>query len=94
MTVNGESIYDTTYGPIQGASGYRTTAKGSNIYIHVFDWPANSLQVAGLKSKVVSARLLANNQPLSVVQTQGNLQIHVPVQAPDKQVSVIALRTL
>lgn len=94
ITVNGESIYDTTYGPIQGASGYRTTARGSNIYLHVFDWPASSLQVAGLQPKVLSARLLATNQPLTFVQTEGSLEVKTPAQAPDKQVSVIALRTL
>ena len=94
MTVNGDSIYGTTYGPIQGASGYRTTAKGSDIYVHVLDWPASPLQIAGLKPKVLSARLLANNQPLSFVQTEGHVQIQLPAQAPDKQVSVIALRML
>jgi len=94
VTVNGASIYDTTYGPIQGASGYRTTAKGSAIYLHVFDWPADILQVSSFKPKVISARLLSNNQPLTFRQTEGNLQVQLPSQAPDQQVSVIALRTL
>ena len=94
MTVNGSSIYGSTYGPIQGASGLRTTANGSNLYLHVFDWPAVPLQVTGLQAKVLSARLLANNQPLTFQQTGTGLQIQLPSRAPDANVSVIALRTL
>ena len=41
ITVNGDSIYETTYGPIQGQSAYRMTAKGSDLYVHIFDWPSN-----------------------------------------------------
>jgi len=60
-----------------------------------FDWPSAPLQVAGIKPKVLSARLLANNQPIDFHQAEsGSLQITLPPQAPDKYVSVIALRTL
>jgi alpha-L-fucosidase len=94
LTINGASIYGSTYGPIQGESGYRTTARGSNLYIHIFDWPAHPFQITGLKAKVLSARLLANNQPLSFQQTEKGLDIQLPLQVPDPHVSVIALRTL
>ena len=40
LTLNGDSIYGTTYGPVQGVAGLRTTAKGKSIYLHIFDWPA------------------------------------------------------
>jgi len=93
-TVNGNSIYGTTFGPIQGEKSYRTTARGSDIFLHVFDWPSAPLQVIGIEPKVLSARLLANNQPLPFKQTEKDLQITVPQDAPDKSVSVIALRTL
>jgi alpha-L-fucosidase len=39
LSVNGESIYGTTYGPVQGVSSIRTTAKKDKIFAHVFDWP-------------------------------------------------------
>jgi alpha-L-fucosidase len=94
ITVNGEAIYDTTYGPIQGVPGYRTTAKGAEVFLHIFDWPAGPLQVSGVSAKVLSARLLANNQPLTFQQTSSALTIQLPPQAPDPQVSVLALRTL
>jgi alpha-L-fucosidase len=94
MAVNSDSIYGSTYGPIQGQSAYRMTAKNSELYVHVFDWPTGSLKLAGLSSKLLSARLLANNQPLRFQQTGNDLDITLPAQAPDANVSVIALRTL
>jgi len=94
MTVNGESIYGTTFGPIQGETGYRTTSKRNEIFVHVFDWPSGPLQISGIKPKVLSARLLANNQPLTFQQTEAGVQMTLPSQAPGKHVNVIAIRTL
>jgi hypothetical protein len=42
---------------------------------------------------VLSARLLANGKPLTFRQTEGQLAIDLPPQAPDANVSVIALKT-
>jgi alpha-L-fucosidase len=94
LTINGESIYGTTFGPIQGEQGYRTTAKGNDIFFHVFDWPSTSLNLSELRSKVLSARLLSDNRPLSFTQTERGLEIHLPPQEQDKNVSVIALKLL
>jgi hypothetical protein len=43
---------------------------------------------------VISAHLLATGQPLKFRQSETGLQIELPAQAPDPNVSVIALRTL
>ena len=94
LQVNGEAIYETTYGPIQGIAAVRTTAKGKSIYVHVFDWPSGALELAGIEVKVISARLLASGKPLVFRQKEGKLQIDLPVQAPDANASVIALTTL
>jgi alpha-L-fucosidase len=93
LTLNGDSIYDSTYGPIQGVAGLRTTANDKSIFVHVFDWKAPVCEIAGIEPRVLSARLLANGQPLKFRQTEGKLQIDVPAQAPDPNVSVIALKT-
>ncbi|GAC1703162.1 MAG: hypothetical protein NVS9B4_10410 [Candidatus Acidiferrum sp.] len=94
LAINGDSIYGTTYGPIQRVPSARTTAKGKNVFVHVFDWPSASLELDGLDAKVISARLLANGQPLKYNQSERKLQINLPAQAPDPNVSVIGLRTL
>jgi alpha-L-fucosidase len=93
LTLNGDSIYGTTYGPVQGVAGLRTTANGKSIYVHVFDWPASPCEIAGIEARVLSARLLANGKPLTFRQTEGKLEIDIPPQACDPNVSVIALKT-
>ena len=92
LTANGDSIYGASYGPIQGQASIRTTAKSETLFVHVFDWPSSPLEINGLEAKVVSARLLASGQPLTVRQTEGKLQIDLPARAPDPDVSVIRVK--
>jgi alpha-L-fucosidase len=73
------------------------TTKQSKIFLHVFDWPKKQLVLYGLKSKVRNAYLLANGSKLKVSQNNlasldhDELTIQLPVTAPDKNDSVIAL---
>jgi alpha-L-fucosidase len=92
LTLNGDSIYGTTYGPVQGVTGLRTTANDKSIFVQVFDWPSSSLELTGIEPRVMSARLLANGRPLTFRQAEGKLQIDLPPQAPDPNVSVIAVQ--
>jgi alpha-L-fucosidase len=94
LQVNGDSIYGTTYGPVQGMTAVRTTAKGKKVFVHVFDWPSSSLEIDGLTAKVIAAHLLATGQKLGFRQTEGKLQIDLPSHAPDPNVSTIAVSTL
>ncbi|HMD19989.1 MAG TPA: alpha-L-fucosidase [Alloacidobacterium sp.] len=94
LAVNGDSIYGTTYGPIQGNPAIRTTAKRETIFVHIFDWPASALEISGLQPKVISAHMLANGQSLKFKQSEGGLQIELPSKAPDPDATVVALRTL
>jgi alpha-L-fucosidase len=94
LSVYGESIYETTYGPVQGVASLRTTMKGNSVFVHIFDWPSASLELPALEAKVISARLLANGVPLTFKQSERNLQIKLPTQAPSPTVNVIALKTL
>jgi len=94
MSVNGDSIYGTTYGPVQGMASLRTTAKGKKVYLHVFDWPSAALEITGLDAKVIAAHLLATGQSLTFRQDSGKLQIDVGNHAPDPNVSTIALNTV
>jgi alpha-L-fucosidase len=94
LSVNGESIYETTYGPVQGMASVRTTAKNKKVFIHVFDWPSSALDVDGLQAKVISAHLLTTGQALKFRQTEAKLQIDLPAHAPDPNVSTIAVNIL
>ena len=92
--MNNDSIYSTTYGPIQGLAAIRSTAKANRIYIHVFDWPDSSLKLSDVRVKILSARLIATRQSLNVTQTENKLKIDLPQQAPDPNVTTIGLVTL
>src|SRR5713226_6899718 len=92
LAVNGDSIYETTYGPVQGVPSIRVTAKKDKIFIHVFEWPSAPLEINGLQPKALSAYLLANGRPLKIRQSEGKLQLDLPSHGPDPNVSVIALR--
>jgi alpha-L-fucosidase len=93
LTLNGDSIYGSTYGPVQGLPGLRTTTNDKSTYLHIFDWPSSALEIPGIEARVLSARLLANGKPLTFRQSEDKLTIDVPAQAPDANVSVIALKT-
>lgn len=93
LQANGDAIYGTTYGPLQGLSFGRTTQKGKTVYLHVFDWPAGPLELDGLAARVVSVSTLADKKPLHFTQKQSHLTIDVPAQAPDQDATVLALRT-
>ena len=92
LAINGDSIYGTTYGPIQGMASARTTAKGEKVFVHIFDWPSSPFEI-GLSAKVISAHLIARGESLKFRQTGEKVQIDLPPQAPDSTVNVIALRT-
>lgn len=94
MKTNGEAIYGTTSGPLQGLPFGRTTAKGKTVYLHVFDWPAGgNLELNGLTAPVASVRLLKGSQSLKFTQRNGRLAIDAPAQAPDPHATVIAVTT-
>jgi alpha-L-fucosidase len=90
---NGESIYETTYGPVQDLSFARTTARGRDVYLHVFDWPGTSVELPGKAlPKLRSVSMLDSREALDFRQEDTRTVIQLPPQAPDPDVTVIALR--
>ena len=91
LSRNGDSIYGTTYGPVQGVPSIRTTARDNQLFVHVFDWPSGALEFSGIQSRVISARLLATGQALKFTQTQQALRLDLPPNIRDPNVTTIAL---
>jgi len=94
LKINGESIYETTASPFSRLPFFgRATAKGSTVYLHVFQWPSDGvLRVPGLENKVVSAKLLARPSAGMVVLRDGpDWVLRLPDDAPDEVASVVAL---
>ncbi|MEM1134707.1 MAG: alpha-L-fucosidase [Bacteroidota bacterium] len=90
MKVNGESIYGTSASPVEAPEWGRVTKKGSTLYLHVFDWPANGkLNLSGINGEVKSASLLADKASLTTASEGETMSIDLPSKAPDTICSVI-----
>jgi alpha-L-fucosidase len=92
LEVNGESVYGTRPGPVQGLDWCRTTVKGELAYLHVLDWPAGgTLEVPLLGRSASSARLLCDGSTLKVRAYADGVVIEGPARAPDPTDTVIVL---
>ncbi|MCX6901941.1 MAG: alpha-L-fucosidase [Verrucomicrobia bacterium] len=93
--VNGSSIRGTTRTPLAAQAWGESTRQGHRLYLHVFDWPRQGqLVVGGLKSNVKQAWLLADQKRAPLRFSRSNpldLQVEVPLAAPDKVDSVVVL---
>jgi alpha-L-fucosidase len=95
MAVNSEAIYETSASPFARLPFYgRATVKGSTLFLHIFQWPADGkLRVPGLNNIVYKAHLLANpGMPLTAVRDGDDIVVSLPQQAPDDVASVLALQ--
>ncbi|MBN1937249.1 MAG: alpha-L-fucosidase [Anaerolineae bacterium] len=91
LKVNGEAVYGTKPGPIQGVDWCRSTAKPGKLYLHVFDWPqGGQIRVPG---KIAGAYLLSDaaHTPLPIKVEQNETVVAGPAQSPDQIDTVIAL---
>jgi alpha-L-fucosidase len=94
MKVYGDSIYGTTYGPLQNLSFGRTTAKGRVVYVHVFNWPAESqLEVPGFPGRVAQVTVMGDKRKLRFQQGSDKLVVLVPPTAPDANDTVLQVVT-
>ena len=93
LDVNGESIYGTRPGPLQGLGWARTTAAPGTVYVHVFDWPeGGTIEVPPLGARVTRAALLTERATeLPITEKSGGFVVQGPAEAPDAADSVIAL---
>jgi len=93
LAINGESIYGTTYGPLQQLSYGRTTAKGSTTYLHVFDWPKGMLEISGV-GRVARVSLLARGEILNFRRKGSGVTLQLSEQAPDPNDTVLKIETI
>ncbi len=99
LKVNGEAVYGAEPSPYPYEFEWGSiTAKPGKLYLHVIDWPKRDFMLYGLKSKVKSAYLLTQPAtPLKFMQIQDRaaklqvLRVTLPVNPPDRDVSVVAL---
>ena len=93
LKVNGESIYGTTYGPVQSIPFGRMTAKGKTLYLHVFDMPKDAIALDGLTAKVKSVTALDGGRAVKFTVEGGKLRIPVEGIKADPHATVLAIAT-
>jgi len=91
MSNNSKSIYGSRYTPLLGLPWGHATRKGNQLYLHVFNWPANcELEVEKFPTRV-SRIALMNGERLTFNQEDDRLAIQLPQQAPEPDVSVLVV---
>ncbi|MFD1255438.1 alpha-L-fucosidase [Mucilaginibacter terrae] len=100
MKVNGEAIYGSKASPYYLEFPWgNITQKPGRLYAGIFNWPQGDFYIEGLQSKIRRMYLLADKakKPIPFEEQynkQANhhtLKIKLPVQAPDKVLSVLVL---
>ena len=94
LKTNGEAVYGSQRGPFDYLPWGWTTRKADLLYLFVFDWPKDGkLTLPTDAAAVQSAWLVADKkQAVSVEAASGQTVFHLPLEAPDPIVSVIAVK--
>ena len=90
LKAHGEAIYGTRGGPFPPGKWGASTQKGNKVYIHVLQWPAETLSLPPIPRKVVNSTSMSGGE-VSVEQTDKSLIIEVPESDRDPIDTVIVL---
>ena len=95
---NGAAIYGCGRSPIGEQAWGVATVSGSTLYLHVLKWPRSGKLVvpgigaAGAEGRVLATgSVLATGKPVKVEQATAGLLVHVPQDAPELPITVIAI---
>ncbi|MEI6892641.1 MAG: alpha-L-fucosidase, partial [Pontiella sp.] len=96
MKVNGESIYGTTYSPVDFDFWWGAmTQKDKTVYLHVLEWTPEEIEFNGIVGKPVKAYFLADAEckalPVTYDANGYITKIKVPKKALDDRNTVIAI---
>ena len=92
MEANGDAIYGTTPGPLQGIPWCRTTQRFGAVYLHIFDWTSSGRFILP-DLPVTSAEWMDESidAPLSMQRKGGQLILQGPREMPAEHAAVIRL---
>jgi alpha-L-fucosidase len=88
----GESIYGTRGGPFKTTAALASTYKGNVIYVHILEWPSDTISLPTLPKRVIDTSLLTGGT-VSVQQTDKGIEIQVPA-ANRQEIDTIVKLTL
>ena len=106
MDKNGPTIYESEPCAAGGHVYASYTRKGNTLYMHIHNWPGQTLAsnwleffnpscvaaIGGLRAKVQSARLSASGKPVTFEQGDQYVRFTgLPLEAPDSPVTTLAI---
>ena len=86
----GESIYETRGGPFEPGPWGASTHNGKRVYIHVLDWPADTIVLPALRQRIIASGMLTGGE-VTVKQTRSSIEISVPVTDRDSIDTIVFL---
>jgi len=89
METYNQAIYGNSYTPLNGQSWGQATLKGDKLYLHVFEWPTGGRLVIDTFPGAVHSACVLAGQELAFSQNGGRLEITLPTQPPNPDVSVL-----
>jgi alpha-L-fucosidase len=75
----GESIYGTRGGPYKTTAWLASTCKGNTVYVHILDWPSDTITLPDLPPRILRSSLLTGGAG-STRRTRDGIEIRVPPQ--------------
>ena len=92
MDKNGSTIYGSDPCRVGRSNYLNFTRKGNTLYVHAHFWPGETLVVAGLTNKVLSAKLLAGGKKVEFTQDRFRVRFTgLPAAPPDDPVTTLAV---
>ena len=91
-TRNRDAVFGVDRVEMYGSRYACFTRRGKTLYVNFYYWPGETSAIAGLRTKVKSARLLATGEPVEFRQERFRVIFTgLPRQAPDQPLTTIAL---
>ena len=92
MDKNGSTIYGSDPCRVGRSNYLNFTRKGNTLYVHAHFWPGETLVVAGLTNKVLSAKLLVGGKKVEFTQDKFRVRFTgLPAAPPDDPVTTLAV---
>lgn len=86
----GEAVRATRGGPYVNGPWGGSTYRGSTVWLHVCQWPGDTLRLRPLEGKVLTARVLTGGE-VTVTQTDAGLDVYLPGAQRDPLDTIIEL---
>ena len=86
----GQSIYATRGGPFRPGIWGASTHKGNTIYVHVLNWPGESIMLPPIPKKIIASSVLTGGTA-TIKQTDEAIEISVPAARRDELDTIIKL---